>query len=153
MARSTPKRMRGVPWKARPARPALCLKTMGRERGEGSCFAYQLGKCRGACVGKESRALHDTRLQLALASLRVESWPFKGPIGIRESAPDHEGTWLHVLDRWHHLGTARDETELEALLHAPRNGAYDADGYRIIRRCLKSVRPKDLVVFDRPGQA
>jgi DNA polymerase-3 subunit epsilon len=141
---------RAVEGKAREA--GLCLKILGRERSDGSCFAYQLGKCRGACIGKEPRALHDTRLQLALASLRVNTWPFRGPIGIRESAPDNSGTWLHVLDRWQHLGTARDEAEVEALLQKS-GGAFDADGYRIIGRCLKTVRSRDLVIFERPGHA
>ena len=142
---------RAMEGKAREA--GLCLKMLGRERGEGSCFAYQLGRCRGACIGKEPRVLHDTRLQLALASLRVHAWPFKGPIGIRESAPDNNGTWLHVLDRWQHLGTAREEGEVEALLHKSIGRAFDADGYRIIGRCLKTVRPRDLVMFERPRYA
>jgi DNA polymerase-3 subunit epsilon len=142
---------RAMEGKAREA--GLCLKILGRERSEGSCFAYQLGKCRGACVGKEPRVLHDTRLQLALASLRINAWPFAGPIGIRESAPDNSGTWLHVLDRWQHLGTARDEAEVAALLCRSSVGAFDADGYRIIGRCLKTARPRDVVVFERPGHA
>ncbi len=36
----------------------LCLKVMGLEQSAGSCFAYQLGKCKGACAGKEALILH-----------------------------------------------------------------------------------------------
>jgi DNA polymerase-3 subunit epsilon len=127
----------------------LCLKTLGREKAEGSCVAFQMGKCRGACTGAEPRALHDARLQMTLASLKLRSWPFEGPVGIREPAPDTYGTQVHVLDRWRHLGTARDEREIDELLRRAPPVGFDADSYRIISRTLKDVRPSDLVVLRR----
>jgi DNA polymerase-3 subunit epsilon len=135
--------------KAREA--GLCLKVLGLEAGEGSCIAYQVRKCRGACVGREPRPLHDARLQLALASLRLKAWPFPGPIGIRERAPHARGTCVHVLDRWRHLGTARDELEVDDVLRRPVEPGFDADGYRIIARALKDVRVQDLLTLVRPG--
>ena len=39
----------------------LCLKVLGLEESAGSCFALQMGKCRGACVGREPRVLHAMR--------------------------------------------------------------------------------------------
>jgi DNA polymerase III subunit epsilon len=139
---------RALEGKARQA--GLCLKTLGREQGEGSCFAYQLRKCRGACVGLEPRALHDARLQLALATLRVKTWPFPGPIGIREPAPDARGTCVHVIDGWRHVGTARDEDEVAEVLRGAATGGFDADSYRVIGRALRDVRPRDLLTFARP---
>jgi DNA polymerase-3 subunit epsilon len=136
---------RALEGKAREA--GLCLKTLGLERGEGSCFALQLGRCRGACVGREPRALHDARLQLALASLRLKPWPFPGPVGIREPGAAGEGSVLHVVDRWRHLGTAADEGEVAALLERAGHAPFDADGYRIIARCLERVAPRDLVTL------
>lgn len=131
--------------KARQA--GLCLKVLGLEQGEGSCVAHQVRHCRGACV--EPRALHDARLQLALASLRLKAWPFGGPIGIRERAPDGHGSCVHVLDRWRHLGTARDEREVAEVLRRAAEPGFDADGYRIIARALEAVRMQDLLTFDR----
>ncbi len=136
---------RAIEGKAREA--GLCLKSLGLESGDGSCFAYQVGKCRGACVGKEPRALHDARLQMTLVPLQFKPWPFAGAIGIREPAPMAAGVQIHVIDRWHHLGTARDEEEVQALLHADRDAAFDADSYRIIGRALKNLRPRDLLQF------
>ena len=136
---------RALEGKAREA--GLCLKVMGLEAGEGSCFALQVGRCRGACVGKEPRALHDARLRLALASLRLQPWPFAGAIGIRERAPLGEGSVLHVVDQWRHLGTATDEAEMAALLERASGAPFDPDGYRIIRRCLERVAPRDLVML------
>jgi DNA polymerase-3 subunit epsilon len=136
---------RAVEGKAREA--GLCLKTLGLESGEGSCFAFQVRKCRGACVGKEPRALHDARLQMTLAPLKFKSWPFPGAIGIKEPGPAGNGMHIHVLDRWRHLGTARDDEEVQALLRAAEDAVFDADSYRIIGRALQDVRPRDLLQF------
>jgi DNA polymerase-3 subunit epsilon len=136
---------RALEGKAREA--GLCLKVMGLERGEGSCFALQLGRCRGACVGREPRALHDARLRLALVSLRLKPWPFDGAIGIRERGAAGEGSVLHVIDQWRHLGTAADEAAVAALLERGAGAPFDPDGYRIVARCLERVAPRDLVML------
>jgi DNA polymerase-3 subunit epsilon len=141
---------RALEGKAREA--GLCLKTLGIEHGDGSCFAYQLGRCRGACVGREPRALHDARLRLALASLRVRPWPFPGAIGIREAAPGGTGTVLHVLDRWQHLGTADDEASVGAVLERGRDRSFDPDSYRIIVRVLERLSPRDVVMLRDPDR-
>lgn len=138
---------RALEGKAREA--GLCLKTLGLERGEGSCFAFQIGRCRGACIGREPRALHDARLRLALASLRIRPWPFPGAIGIREPAPGGSGRLLHILDRWQHLGTAEDDAAVAAVLERACGRPFDPDGYRIIARLVDRLSPRDVVVFRR----
>ena len=115
--------------------------------GAGSCFAFQVGRCRGACIGKEPLPLHDARVRLALASLRLRAWPFAGPVGIRERAVDGPGTLLHVIDRWQHLGTAGSEDEIAELLRSSGEHEFDPDSYRIVARCLERVGPRDLVMF------
>jgi DNA polymerase-3 subunit epsilon len=136
---------RALEGKAREA--GLCLKAMGLERGAGSCFALQLARCRGACVGKEPRALHDARLRLALASLRLKPWPFPGPVGIRERGAMGEASVLHVVDHWRHLGTAATDAEVAELVERCAAAAFDPDGYRIIARCLERLNPRDLVML------
>ena len=138
---------RALQGKAREER--LCMKVLGLEQGEGSCFAYQLGKCRGACIGKEPRALHDARLRVALTGIRLRPWPFPGPVGVREPGPGGEGEVLHVLDRWRHLGTATGEDEVQSILAGARDQGFDADAYRIIRRQLEQLRPRDLQPLGR----
>jgi DNA polymerase-3 subunit epsilon len=136
---------RALEGKAREA--GLCLKVMGLETGPGSCFALQVNRCRGACIGREPLGLHDARLRLALASLRLRSWPFAGPVGIRERVAEGPGTLLHIIDRWQHLGTARDETEVVELLRSSGERAFDPDSYRIVARCLERIPPRDLVML------
>jgi DNA polymerase-3 subunit epsilon len=118
----------------------LCLKVLGFEDGAGSCFAHQVGECRGACVGKEPLILHNTRLQLALSPLKLKAWPFPGRIALREHDPRGgtpefmRATDLHVVDRWAYLGTARNEEELAVLSAKDAFVAFDVDVYRILVR-------------------
>jgi DNA polymerase-3 subunit epsilon len=122
----------------------LCFKVLGIEDGAGSCLAYQVGKCRGACVGKEPLILHNTRLLLALSSLKLKAWPFPGRIALRERDPRGgdpqfgRSTDLHVVEQWSYLGTARTEEELAALSANDARPAFDVDVYRILMRYLAS---------------
>lgn len=118
----------------------LCLKVLGLEESEGSCFALQVGKCKGACAGKEPLILHAMRLKLALSALKIKSWPFPGRIALRERAtgaflPDGtRGGEFHVLDRWMYLGSARSTEELAALSMRRDYPAFDVDVYKILQR-------------------
>ncbi|MEQ1772316.1 MAG: exonuclease domain-containing protein [Burkholderiales bacterium] len=116
----------------------LCNILLGMEKREGSCFAYQIKRCHGACVGLESRAQHALRLKQALVSLRTLPWPYGGRIAVREMAADGETAELHILDRWCHLGTVRSETELHDLIDSEggTTPAFDVDTYKILKRFL-----------------
>jgi DNA polymerase-3 subunit epsilon len=130
----------------------LCLKLLGLEAASGSCFAYQVGKCRGACVGKEPALLHATRVQLALSSLKLQSWPFPGRVALREAAAFGLTEW-HVLDDWDYLGTARDEDELAELATSTRAPRLDPDVYRILVRHIATHPRLDWQSLGRDAQA
>jgi DNA polymerase III subunit epsilon len=129
------------------AEHGLCLILLGLERRKGPCFAHQIRRCRGACVGKESRKAHALRLAQALAALRMRPWPFKGWIGVRERSPDTERTELIVLDRWCYIGTARSEQELHELIAARAKPAFDFDTYKILTRFFDRRR-RDCAIVD-----
>jgi len=129
----------------------LCLKLIGLESGEGSCFARQLGRCRGACLGVEPRALHDARLRLTLAPLRLRSWPFAGAVAIREPAAGSTGSVLHVIDRWRHVGSAASEEELQSLAGARAEPGFDVDTYRIMNRWLRRVDARACIPLPARG--
>jgi DNA polymerase III subunit epsilon len=118
----------------------LCLKVLGLEESAGSCFALQVGKCRGACTGKEPLILHSMRVQLALSALKIKSWPFPGRIALREravggfSSDGTRGGEYHVLDHWMYLGSARSEDELAALSTRHAYAVFDVDVYKILLR-------------------
>jgi DNA polymerase III subunit epsilon len=103
----------------------LCAKWLGIESSDGSCVGFQLGRCRGVCVGREPPALHAVRARLAFAGLKRREWPFAGPIGVRER--DWRGVEeTHVFDRWCHADEPFDldiYRILTAFLDRPLRGA------------------------------
>jgi len=112
----------------------LCAKRLGREKGEGSCFGYQVGRCRGACVGLEPAERHNLRLQLALAALRIASWPFSGAIAVTERDGNGIAT-AHLFDRWSYLGSTDDDEAARRLVRAEKRH-FDPDIYRVLRSFL-----------------
>jgi DNA polymerase-3 subunit epsilon len=112
----------------------LCARMLGLERGDGSCIGYQLGRCRGACVGREPVSVHALRARIALAGLRRREWPFAGPVAIRErhwsGAED-----IHVFDQWRLEGQP-----------------FDVDVYRILAGFLERPVPgAEILPLSRHG--
>ena len=111
----------------------LCPKILGLEESVGSCLAHQLGHCKGACIGKEPLILHAVRLQMALASLKLKTWPFPGRMALRERST-FGAEVLHVLDRWRYIGTAHSEEELAALAGRACPQQFDSRLYKVLVR-------------------
>ena len=118
------------------AEHALCWKALGLEKRPGPCFARQVKRCAGACVGAESADAHHARLAAALVPHAVPRWPFAGLAALRERSLAGERTDVHVLRDWCWLGTVRDDGELGRLLEAPPRPAFDADIARLLIRTL-----------------
>jgi DNA polymerase III subunit epsilon len=114
----------------------LCLTVLGLEPGDGPCHGRWERRCRGACIGKETRERHALRLGTALVGLRMKPWPFNGPIGIREKGSDQ----LIVLDAWRYLGTARSERDLADLTDSGEAPAFDRGTYKMLSRYLMNGR-------------
>jgi DNA polymerase III subunit epsilon len=130
----------------------LCPKVLGIEEGPGSCMGHQLGRCKGACVGKEPLILHAVRVQMALSSLKLKVWPFPGRVAIAERRAFHETDW-HVLDRWRYLGTARSEEDLAALATCRLPERFDVQVYRIMTRHLANHPKLDWRDLEAHSQA
>jgi DNA polymerase-3 subunit epsilon len=119
----------------RAAAHRLCWVRLRLEhRGSGPCFARQLRRCNGVCVGAEAPEEHDARLCEALAPLAIPGWPLDGPAMIRERSSQRERTDVHVIRDWCWLGTARDDGELGRLIEAPQRPEFDLDVTRLLLR-------------------
>jgi DNA polymerase-3 subunit epsilon len=114
----------------------LCHALLGLEKVKPGkpCFAHQLQQCKGTCVGREPVSFHSARLMGALGSLRLAPWPFPGPAWIRE------GDEVHLIDQWRHIGTARCEADLHALLDSSLPD-FDRDSYRILQKAVERMVP------------
>jgi DNA polymerase-3 subunit epsilon len=127
---------------------ALCLKTLGLERVPKSedgaepsrgCFALQLHRCHGACVGAEPPDAHMERLLAALAPARIAPWPFAGAIALVERNAARFRDDVHVVDRWCHLGTVRTLDAAQLLARSDLQRVFDADVYRIARQAVAAA--------------
>jgi len=118
---------------------ALCPVILGLEKPTlpgRPCFAFQVHQCKGACVGKEAIGLHSARLMAALAKLKLDAWPYPGPIGLVERDDFLDVEEVHVIDGWRYLGTARSEAEVHQLLDEAGQACFDRDTYKLIRTHL-----------------
>ncbi len=117
----------------------LCPALTGLEkpaRGR-PCFARQLGRCRGACIGAEPAAEHYRRLRSALEDMRIVVWPYAGPMGIVEECDGWRQT--HVVDHWFYLGSidhAPDAPAPTSGRASPVRRSFDVDTYKILVRPL-----------------
>jgi DNA polymerase-3 subunit epsilon len=132
------------------AEEGLCWRLLGWEKRGGPCFARQVRKCRGACVGEETPEAHNVRLATALEAKRIPDWPFAGPVAIVERDAARVVEEAHVVHQWRHLGTARDEGELLALAEARRLPEFDPDILKVLRRWL-SEHPGRARPLHAPG--
>ena len=114
----------------------LCKKVLGLEKGKGACFAYQLKKCKGACVGDEPIMQHNLRVAEVLLPMKLEGWPYDGPIAVEEHNVEQDLHHYLVFDQWRYMGEFDWETDRDAMLNAEPE-TLDLDTYKILRSYLK----------------
>ena len=125
----------------------LCPQLLGLESGKGACFSCQIGRCKGACMGREPLAIHRVRLQMALAQHRLQAWPHPGKVAIREFLEASGRTDFHVFDHWCHIATVTDEAELQEVKLTRHALAFDLDAYRLLSKRLGTSAARDKEVF------
>ncbi len=125
---------------------SLCPARCGLEKSEGACFAFQLGRCRGACAGKERHLIHNLRLAATLAGMRIAAWPFPGPIGLREADRLRQREEIHVFDNWCWLGSASEEHQIRQLLADSSRRRFDLDIFRILRSWLDRKQNRSQII-------
>lgn len=106
----------------------LCKKLLGLEKTKSGCFASHLGKCKGACKGKEDPIMYNLRFDMAFLQTKVKSWPFDGAVVISE------GENFLLVEKWRYK--ALDEELLNDLKNGDAlnfdDGVFDLDSYKIL---------------------
>jgi DNA polymerase-3 subunit epsilon len=99
----------------------LCKKLTGLESTNRACFSYQINKCYGACINKESKEAHFARLLNATKAAQHKLWPYDNHLVIKENNIEH------IIDHWQYKGTS----EIKA-----KSSEFYADDYKIIYRFI-----------------
>ncbi len=110
----------------------LCPKLCGLEKAKGACFSYQLGRCKGACIGKESSDTYNRRLLLAFEHKRIQSWPYDGPVIVYESQSDSVVRSGFIVDQWSIIGKITQEEDYAPVV-TRYEAIFDYDAYKILR--------------------
>jgi DNA polymerase III subunit epsilon len=72
----------------------LCQKLCGLYGAEGSCFHYQIRKCKGACVGEEGAELYNLRAAKAIESINKITGSF---VLLDKGRHDEEVSFVKVV--------------------------------------------------------
>jgi DNA polymerase III subunit epsilon len=126
-----------------------CFKALGLESGEGSCVGLHVGRCDGACVGRESFAAHLARVRIGLARQHLPHWPHSGPVVVSEG--EYGRRQYHLIDAWQHLATFDEDKASDTLAEFARTARrtredFDADVFHILKRALRHRRVMPLAV-------
>jgi DNA polymerase-3 subunit epsilon len=117
----------------------LCPKLMGIESGKGACFARQLRKCRGACVGEEALETYNARLETAFARQRIQAWPYRGAVLVEEKL----SLQFHgiVVDQWCVMAEITQDEFCEPVV-TTQTKHFDLDTYKILQTFLSAKLDK-----------
>lgn len=102
----------------------LCPKLLGLEQARTACFSYHLGRCDGACLGKEDPSEYNARLAQAFEERRVKAWPFDGSVVVEEASDDRSRAETFLIDNWCLLSTSGNEDR--------GTHRFDYDSYKIL---------------------
>lgn len=123
----------------------LCYGALGLEKLSASraCFRFSLGRCAGACCGKETLEVHQQRLKDALEAMKIRSWPYPGRIAIEETSGAQSD--YHILNNWFYLGTVKTLAAAKEVQIPPPH--FDRDSYKIL--CQHVFKQKlDITLLD-----
>lgn len=123
----------------------LCPRLLGTEPAKAAapdapCSAVRTKQCRGACFGKEPLSKHSARLMTALARLKVQIWPYSGPIAVVERDEFGMLEDFHLFDGWRYFGCVDSEEALLEKLENNKEINFDSDVYRCFLKYIQGSR-------------
>ncbi|MEX2473705.1 exonuclease domain-containing protein [Marinobacter sp.] len=134
------------------AKNELCNKLLDLEPDhEGPCFQRSLGRCKGACEGHEDVVRYNLRVQIAFHALRLNTWPWQGPVGVVEHNRFTGATDILVVFNWMHVATLHSEGELDDLSLRGQSVTFDLDSYKLLIKALMGRDGRSLKVLELPA--
>ncbi len=122
----------------------LCERFLGIENTKGACFGYRLGKCKGACAGKEIPLTYNFRFSAAFFDARFQKWPYQTPVVVKELGSDVDQSEAFILDKWCFLGSIKEQGQSRDV-EMKKELEFDLDTYKILQSFIKhSLRPDGL---------
>lgn len=114
------------------------LQALASQLGITEAWLHVPEDCGAACMDIDALA----KLTAAMSPLKLPSWDFAGPVGIREKNE------LHIVSDWRYLGSARTESEAHTILE---NGLPEMDGKLLpfIAKLLRRLPQKKLFRFEQ----
>ncbi|MBW4934392.1 exonuclease domain-containing protein [Marinobacter sp. F4206] len=134
------------------AKNDLCNRLLGLEPDhEGACFQRALGRCRGACEGLEDVTRYNLRTQIAFHGLRLQTWPWKGPVGVVERDRFAGRTDILVVYNWMHVATVHEESDARDLSLRGQAVTFDLDSYKLLIKALMGRDGKHREIIELPA--
>lgn len=124
----------------------LCKRLTGLEKGKGPCFYHQIGKCHGACTGKEAPEDYNQRVEAAIEDFKYEVESFF-VVGSGRNETERSVVWVDgaVFQGYGYvdaeLGWEDPEQLKEVIQKVPDHPEY----HQIIRSYLRTD-PADLFI-------
>ncbi len=90
-----------------------CLATLGLEKAEpgAPCFARQLQRCAGACIGEQTHQALLERIHADLLPHNVPDWPDARLLLIEQDTERELMSW-HCFEQWHWLQSGSEQASL-----------------------------------------
>lgn len=89
----------------------LCEKLLGLEKTSSACFAYRLGRCKGACTKEENPLFYNLRFTTAFYKTKIRPWPFSGPVIIMEHNTITGIKEHFLIDKWCYMGSIKVDND------------------------------------------
>jgi DNA polymerase III subunit epsilon len=110
----------------------LCWAKLALEKKrEGACFGFQVKKCAGLCVGLETEALHQERLEQGLAQWEIPGFAFSQGGYVYEHSV-LTGARYHVFYDWCYAGTF--ETPSAIPVQPPEKLVFEPTVFRLLTK-------------------
>ncbi len=126
----------------------LCPKLSGLQLSKGLCFQYQIGDCKGACMGIETVKKYNKRMQKAIQSFH-DNGDSVAIIGKGRTAREHS---LVLVEKGNYLGYGFVEKDVvirdfDEARHYVHNGMETTTAQNLINSCLLNPRGYELIHF------